>query len=156
MVYSVEKFFEMKKPQAKEAVELYRKCPARLEAMSEFFKVAEVCGCVAVFVCTYLFTCVCTYVRMYIREYMHACMYVRICVLMYMLCEWRQYETVAKVCARVCVCVCVCVCMHVCSYVRTYVFVYMFMDPIQYIPVFTIVVMAMLYIHIFFSHRNLD
>ena len=38
-----EKFFEMKRTHAREAFDLYKKCPEKLESMKKFFELAEVC-----------------------------------------------------------------------------------------------------------------
>ena len=38
-----EKFFEMKRAHAREAFDLYKKCPEKLESMKKFFELAEVC-----------------------------------------------------------------------------------------------------------------
>ena len=37
-----EKFFEMKRTHAREAFDLYKKCPEKLESMKKFFELAEV------------------------------------------------------------------------------------------------------------------
>ena len=58
---------------------------------------------------TYVRTCICVYVRMYVCMYAHMCM----CLCMYL----RTY--VCRICIYVFfVCVCVCVYMHVCVFMR--------------------------------------